>query len=88
MARMSYEIRVSGLVPEEMLDEFEDITATVMPVETVLQGPVADQAALHGILIRLQSLGLSLVEVRRLLAEPRPQQAPRAVAPPVDATSS
>jgi hypothetical protein len=31
-----------------------------------MRGPVADQAALHGIINRLQSLGLDLIEVRRI----------------------
>jgi len=35
-------------------------------VETVLHGPVQDQAALYGLLDRIQALGLELVEVRRL----------------------
>jgi len=35
-------------------------------VQTVLRGPVVDQAALHGIINRLQRLGLDLIEVRRL----------------------
>jgi hypothetical protein len=38
----------------------------VEPVETILHGPVRDQAELHGLLHRLQSLGLELIEVRRL----------------------
>ena len=36
------------------------------PVETVLHGPVVDQAALHGVIDLVNSLGLELVEVRRL----------------------
>ena len=36
------------------------------PVETVLHGPVRDQAELHGLIDRIQALGLELVEVRRL----------------------
>jgi hypothetical protein len=36
--------------------------------ETVLHGPVADQTGLHGLLDRIQSLGLELIEVRRLPA--------------------
>jgi hypothetical protein len=35
-------------------------------VETVLHGPVRDQAELHGLIDRIQALGLELVEVRRL----------------------
>jgi hypothetical protein len=38
----------------------------VQQVETVLHGPIRDQAELHGVIDRVQSLGLELVEVRRL----------------------
>jgi hypothetical protein len=38
----------------------------VEPVDTVLRGPVADQEGLHGILARLQDMGLELVEIRQL----------------------
>jgi hypothetical protein len=62
----SYEIRIKGRLTESLLAAFEGLTATVEPVETVLHGPVQDQAALHGLLDRIQSLGLELVEVRRL----------------------
>src|SRR5262249_1780742 len=43
-----YEIRVSGILPPEALVDFERLTATVEPVETVLHGPLADQAAPTG----------------------------------------
>jgi hypothetical protein len=62
----SYEIRVKGRLTASLLAAFEGLTATVEPVETVLHGPVQDQAALYGVLDRIQSLGLELVEVRRL----------------------
>ena len=70
-----YEIRVSGLVPDSVLAEIEGVQVIVEPVQTVLRGPVVDQAALHGIINRLQRLGLDLIEVRRLAeqAEGQPE---------------
>ena len=63
---MHYEIRVSGVVPESVLVELEGVHALVEPVQTILRGPVADQAALHGIINRLQRVGLELIEMRRV----------------------
>lgn len=65
MAQAEYEIHIKGRVGEEVLSSFEGMAATVRPVETVLRGSVRDQAALHGLLDRIQSLGLELIEVRR-----------------------
>jgi hypothetical protein len=62
----SYEIHIKGRVSDELLGAFEGMDATVQSVETVLRGPVIDQAALHGLLDRIQALGLELVEVRRV----------------------
>jgi hypothetical protein len=62
----SYEIRIRGQLTRSLLAAFEEMEATLEPVETVLHGPVQDQAALYGLLDRIQSLGLELVEVRRL----------------------
>ena len=42
------------------------MSSTFEPVETVLHGPVRDQAELHGLIDRIQALGLELVEIRRL----------------------
>ena len=64
----SYEIRIKGRLSDSLLDAFESLTSTVQPVETVLYGPVQDQAALYGLLDRIQSLGLELVELRQLSA--------------------
>ncbi|MFI5003548.1 MAG: hypothetical protein ACHQE6_00910 [Solirubrobacterales bacterium] len=61
-----YEIHIKGRVSEQLLAVFEGMDATVQSVETVLRGPVRDQAALHGLLDRIQALGLELIEVRRL----------------------
>ena len=61
-----YEIHIKGRMSAQLLAAFEGMDATVQSVETVLRGPVVDQAALHGLLDRIQALGLELVEVRRL----------------------
>lgn len=66
---LNYEIRVRGRVGEHLLDAL-GLDAEVVPVETVLRGPVGDQDGLRGLLDRLQDLGLELVEVRRLPTEP------------------
>ena len=66
----SYEIRIKGRLSDSLLAAFEGLTATVEPVETVLHGPVEDQSSLHGLLDRIQSLGLELVEIRRLPTAP------------------
>jgi hypothetical protein len=62
----SYEIRILGILPPEALLDFKDLIASVEPVETVVHGQLPDQAALHGLLARLEMLGLQVVEVRRL----------------------
>ena len=66
MPTASYEIRIRGRVTEPLLSSFEGMTSTFEPVETILHGPVRDQAELHGLIDRIQALGLELVEVRRL----------------------
>jgi hypothetical protein len=65
-----YEIHVRGRVPLEELAELEGVTAQEEPLVTVLRGSIADQAALHGVLMRLQGLGLDLIELHRLETQP------------------
>ncbi|MEK8171765.1 hypothetical protein NKH77_27560 [Streptomyces sp. M19] len=55
-----------GTVGECFRTAFGGLRITVNPAETVLHGPGLDQAGLYGVLDRIQSLGLELVEVRRL----------------------
>jgi hypothetical protein len=61
-----YEIRIRGRLSASLISSFDGLVATVEPIETVLSGPVEDQAALYGVLSRVQALGLELVEVRRV----------------------
>jgi hypothetical protein len=69
---MNYEFRFRGRLSRTLMAEFEEfaLTPTDEQVETVLSGPVEDQAALHGLLRRIEALGLDLVEVRRAVPEP------------------
>ena len=67
---MEYEIRVNGVVPESVLVEMEGLRAVNEPVQTVLWGPVVDQAALRGIIDRLQRLGLELIDVHQITRAP------------------
>ena len=61
---MAFEIHVRGAVAQEELENFEYLPAVTAPAETILTGVLPDQSALYGIINRLQSLGLELVEVR------------------------
>jgi hypothetical protein len=61
-----YEIRVKGTLDGRWTAWFEDLHVASDGDETVISGPVADQAALHGLLTKVRDLGLFLISVRRL----------------------
>jgi len=61
-----YEIRVEGVLDQRWTAWFEGLEITSDYSQTVISGPVTDQAALHGLLNRVCDLGLVLVSVRRL----------------------
>jgi len=63
-----YEIRVAGVLPPEALLDFDRLSASVEPVETVVHGQLRDQAALQGLLARLETFGIQVLEVRKLRA--------------------
>lgn len=63
-----YEIRIAGFLPPEALLDFDQLNASVEPVETVVHGSLQDQAALQGLLARLETCGVQVLEVRRLRA--------------------
>src|SRR5664279_4698606 len=64
MTALHFEIRVAGTVPADVLAELDDVRIITQSVETVLRGPVPDQAALIGIINRLQGWGIELHAVR------------------------
>jgi predicted amino acid racemase len=63
---VDYEIRITGRLSDSVCGAFEDFTAAVKPAETIMRGEVRDQSELHGLLEQIQSLGLELIEVRRI----------------------
>jgi hypothetical protein len=67
MAGTTYEIRIVGSVPAELLPELGEVTIVDLEPRTVLTGRFTDQAALHGFLQRLRAFGLELVEVRSVV---------------------
>ncbi len=59
-----YQIRVKGILDSKWSDWLGGLTVTPRPNgETILSGPVADQAALHGLLQKIRDMGLPLVSV-------------------------
>jgi hypothetical protein len=67
VSQYRYEIRLKGRLTRPLAAEFEQqqLKTAVAPVETVVEGPL-DDAALHGLLRRIEALGLELIEVRRV----------------------
>ena len=66
-AETVYELRISGRLGNPTLMWFEDMAVSVdessTPVQTVIQGPMRDQAALYGLISRIRDLGLILLSI-------------------------
>ena len=63
---MHYEIRVNGVLGSGWSAWFDGLQLTSDDRgQTTIAGPIADQAALHGLLAKIRDLGLELLEVRR-----------------------
>jgi hypothetical protein len=69
---MVYQIRLKGHLGRRWTDWFGGLSITLEDNgETLLTGPVVDQAALHGLLRKVRDLGLPLLAVTRV----KPSQA-------------
>lgn len=63
-----YQIRVKGYLGRQWTAWFEGLTITrTENGETILTGPVVDQAALYGLLKKVRDLGLPLLSVQRVV---------------------
>ena len=64
---MIYQIRIKGHLGHQWTDWFEGLTITLEDNgDTLLTGPVVDQAALHGLLKKVRDLGMPLLSVNRV----------------------
>ncbi len=67
-----YRIKLKGCLDPKWSDWFEQMAITTEGGVTILKGPVADQAALHGLLIRIRDLNLTLLSIECI--EPKRMQ--------------
>ena len=59
-----YDIRIKGHLDSQWTDWFDGLSITLEENgDTLLSGPLADQAALHGLLRKVRDLGMPLVSV-------------------------
>ncbi|MGD2147274.1 MAG: hypothetical protein PVH41_11320 [Anaerolineae bacterium] len=65
-ASATYEIQILGRLGQDWSDWLDGMAMTFERGVTTLTGPVADQAALRGILTRLWDVNLTLISVRRV----------------------
>ena len=64
---VDYEIRVAGHLPARWSAWFEGLAVAPEPDGTTrLSGPVADQAALYGLLRKVRDTGLTLIAVKQI----------------------
>jgi hypothetical protein len=67
----TYEIRVRGHLPQHWSEWLGGLTVTHDPNgDTILTGPLPDQAALFGVMVAARDLGLTLLSVNQVGSEP------------------
>jgi hypothetical protein len=74
----TYEIRFTGHLDRRWSAWFDGLTVThAEDGTTVLRGPVVDQAALHGLLQKVNDLAMPLISVTRVEPDPHSTSQPR-----------
>ena len=66
---VNYRIKLKGHLDNKWSDWFAEMAISSEGGETILIGRLADQAALHGLLIRIRDLNLTLLQVERMESE-------------------
>ena len=61
-----YRIKLKGYLDQKWEDWFEGMAITYEDDKTILFGPVADQAALYGLILRIRDLNLTLLSLNRV----------------------
>jgi hypothetical protein len=70
-----YELRVRGVLDRHWSGWFDGLAvSSEAPGQTLIAGPVVDQAALHGLLAKIRDLGLPLLSVQRISPGPAPEE--------------
>lgn len=68
MTSSDYEVRVAGVVGPAAREAFAQLRIQLEPRATVLSGTL-DQSGLHGLIERIEALGLELIDIRRLSSD-------------------
>jgi hypothetical protein len=76
MTVRDYEILVRGEFGRRHTVAFEDLNVAVSGGHTRLSGRLPDQAALYGVLRRLEDLGLEIIDIHSAVAGSKPDQSP------------
>ena len=71
-----FEIRVRGRFSDRVRAAFPDVDVVDVPAETVLLGLSQDEDEVHGVLDRIQSLGLQVVSLRQVPEASEAAEAP------------
>ena len=73
-----YEIRIQERLSLDWAEWFEDMAIRREEGQTILAGPIVDQAAMHGLLARLRNLNLTLLSINPVSVSGRTSKPPAA----------